>query len=94
MHYKFSDIVDIPTIQNLMESLWKTSGIPVGIVDIAVAIVIEGQHLVPLFLGLVFYEPPDEAFFRLQARRYGFDKETYLESLFHKPIAPDGGPKA
>ncbi len=40
MDYKFADIVDIPAIQELMESLWQASGIPVGIVDI------EGRVLV------------------------------------------------
>ncbi|BCR06325.1 hypothetical protein DESUT3_33940 [Desulfuromonas versatilis] len=33
MNYRFSDIVDVPTVQALMESLWQASGIPVGIID-------------------------------------------------------------
>lgn len=148
MHYTFSEIVDIPAIQELMEGLWKSSGIPVGIVDIegtvlvatgwqdictqfhrsssesealcresdaylqehlaanrilpesgyyeyhckngmidiAVPIVIEGQHLATLFLGQFFYEPPEENFFLQQAQRYGFDKERYLVALKKVPI--------
>lgn len=33
MHYTLSDIIDIPAVQALVESLWKASGIPVGIID-------------------------------------------------------------
>ncbi len=40
MEYLFSEIVDIPEIQGLMESLYKASGIPCGIIDI------DGQILV------------------------------------------------
>jgi PAS domain S-box-containing protein len=34
MQYTFSDIVDIPAVQTLMDNLWKASGIPTGIIDI------------------------------------------------------------
>lgn len=33
MHYKFSDIVDIPTIQELIESSYRISCIPVRVID-------------------------------------------------------------
>lgn len=34
MPYKFSDIIDIPAVQRLMESLWQAAGIPTGIIDV------------------------------------------------------------
>ncbi|WP_432820883.1 PocR ligand-binding domain-containing protein [Trichloromonas sp.] len=34
MEYLFSEIVDVPEIQGLMESLYKASGIPCGIIDV------------------------------------------------------------
>jgi len=33
MNYRFTEIVDIPSLQQLMENLWRVSGIPVGIID-------------------------------------------------------------
>lgn len=33
MDYRFAEIVDIPSLQRLMENLWRASGIPVGIID-------------------------------------------------------------
>lgn len=33
MKYKFSEVVDIPKLQNLMEALYLVSGIPSGIID-------------------------------------------------------------
>ncbi|OHB33676.1 MAG: hypothetical protein A2X84_03235 [Desulfuromonadaceae bacterium GWC2_58_13] len=40
MGYRFSDIVDIPEIQGLMENLYRASGIPCGIIEV------DGQILV------------------------------------------------
>ncbi len=57
-----------------------------GMVDIGVPIVIEGQHLATVFLGQFFYKPPDVAFFRRQARQFGFDEEAYLAALGAVPI--------
>jgi len=33
MDFRFAEIVDIPSLQLLMENLWRASGIPVGIID-------------------------------------------------------------
>jgi PAS domain S-box-containing protein len=150
MPYRFSDIVDIEAIQDLMDNLWQASGIPTGIVDIdgtvlvgagwqtictqfhrrhpetrarclqsdaflarylnehsvlpecgyieyrcqngmidiGMPIIIEGHHLANIFLGQFFYEPPDEKFFRQQARKYGFDLKDYLATLRQVPVFP------
>jgi len=34
MDYRFSDMIDIPVLQDLMSSLYRASGIPCGIIDI------------------------------------------------------------
>jgi PAS domain S-box-containing protein len=57
-----------------------------GMIDIGLPIVIEGRHLANIFLGQFFYEPPEEAFFRRQAQKYGFDVKTYLAALKQVPI--------
>jgi len=57
-----------------------------GLVDVAVPIVIKGEHIANLFSGQFFFEEPDESFFQKQADKYGFKKETYLNALKKVPI--------
>jgi PAS domain S-box-containing protein len=52
-----------------------------GLVDIAVPIYIEGEHLANLFTGQFFFKPPNIEFFRQQAHKYGFDEDEYLDAL-------------
>lgn len=54
-----------------------------GLWDIAIPIMVEGRQLATLFVGQFFYadEQPDEAFFRAQAEKFGFDVEAYLAAL-------------
>ncbi|MEN6291110.1 MAG: PocR ligand-binding domain-containing protein, partial [Methanobacterium sp.] len=52
-----------------------------GLVDIAVPIYIEGEHLANLFTGQFFFKPPNMEFFRQQAHKYGFDEDEYLDAL-------------
>lgn len=54
-----------------------------GMWDVATPLVIAGQHVGNVFSGQFFFEGeiPDRESFRLQARRYGFDEERYLEAL-------------
>ncbi len=54
---------------------------PMGLVDTATPIVIEGKHLGNVFTGQLFTEPPDESYFKEQARQYGFDEDEYLEAM-------------
>jgi PAS domain S-box-containing protein len=44
--------------------------------------------LATLFTGQLLHEPPDEEFFRRQAREYGFDETAYIEALRRVPIIP------
>jgi PAS domain S-box-containing protein len=51
--------------------------------DVATPLMIAGQHVGNIFSGQFFFEGeiPDRESFRLQARRYGFDEQRYLEAL-------------
>jgi len=57
-----------------------------GLMDYAAPILLEGRHLATLFIGQLLHEPPDEEFFRRQAREYGFDEAAYIEALRRVPI--------
>ena len=59
-----------------------------GLWDLAVPIVIAGEHVATLFLGQFFYddEEIDEEFYRRQAREFGFDEPAYMEALWRAPV--------
>jgi len=57
-----------------------------GLVDVAVPIVIKGEHIANLFSGQFFFEEPDRAFFAQQAKTYNFEEQKYLEALTLVPI--------
>lgn len=57
-----------------------------GLVDCAIPIYIENQHVVNLFTGQFFLEPPDMTFFRKQASEYGFSEEEYLTAVSEVPV--------
>ena len=58
---------------------------PMGLVDSATPLLIEGEHLGNVFTGQLFLETPDEKRFVEQARRYGFPEEAYLEAMRKVP---------
>ena len=55
--------------------------------DMVTPIVIGGKHLGNVFIGQFFYEDevPDVGLFKEQAKRYGFDEQTYLGALDRVP---------
>lgn len=59
---------------------------PMGLVDTATPIVIEGKHLGNVFTGQLFMEPPDESHFKEQARQYCFDEDEYLAAMRRVPL--------
>ena len=59
---------------------------PHGLVDNATPIIIDGVYLGTFFTGQFFLEEPDQAFFRDQARKHGFDEAAYLEALAKVPV--------
>lgn len=60
-----------------------------GLMDYATPIIVEGRHLATLFMGQFLHEPPDEEYFRRQARQFGFDESAYIEALRQVPIIPE-----
>ncbi len=59
---------------------------PHGLVDNATPIIIDGVHYGNFFTGQFFLEEPDLAFFKSQARKYGFDEDAYLAAVEKVPI--------
>ncbi|MCZ7599307.1 MAG: PocR ligand-binding domain-containing protein [Gammaproteobacteria bacterium] len=59
---------------------------PHGLIDNALPIIVDGQHVANFFTGQFFLEPPDEGYFRAQAQRYGFDETAYLAAVRAVPI--------
>ena len=57
-----------------------------GLIDVAVPIVIKGEHIANLFSGQFFFEEPDSAFFKKQAEKYGFNEKIYLKALGKVPV--------
>jgi PAS domain S-box-containing protein len=57
-----------------------------GLIDVAVPIVIKGEHVANLFSGQFFFDNPDENFFRKQAQRHNFNETDYINSLKKVPI--------
>lgn len=57
-----------------------------GLVDVAVPIIIKGEHIANLFSGQFFFEKPDKSFFQKQAKEFGFNEEAYLKVLEEVPV--------
>ena len=60
-----------------------------GLMDYAVPLIIEGQHLATLFMGQILHDQPNVEYFRQQAQEFGFDQAAYLEALQRVPIIPE-----
>lgn len=57
-----------------------------GLIDVAVPIVIKGEHVANLYSGQFFIEKPDPLVFEKQAERFGFDKVAYRMAFDKVPI--------
>ena len=57
-----------------------------GLMNCAMPVVVNGEHVASLFMGQFLHEPPDEAFFRQQAHELGVDEAAYLAALRQVPI--------
>ena len=142
MHYRLNELLDIPSLQKLLEHLSRNSGMVAaildtegeillavgwqdictkfhrvcpqtecrcrqsdkylkehlhekpyivykclnGLTDCAVPIIVNNHHLGTFFTGQFLSAPPDEEFFRRQAREYGFDESAYINALYRVPI--------
>ena len=59
---------------------------PMGLVDAAMSIIIEGKNLGNVYIGQFFMEPQDEESFIRQAREHGFDEAGYLAAMQKVPF--------
>ncbi|WP_022664353.1 PAS domain S-box protein [Desulfospira joergensenii] len=59
---------------------------PHGLVENAIPIIIEDIHYGNFFTGQFFLEKPDLAFFKEQARKYGFNEDAYIKAVKQVPI--------
>lgn len=59
---------------------------PHGLIDNAMPLIVDGEHLANFFTGQFFLEKPDLDFFRKQAAKYGFDEDAYLNAVQKVPI--------
>lgn len=57
-----------------------------GLVDVAFPIILENDHIGNFFTGQFFLEKPDTNFFRNQARKFGFDEQTYMDAVARVPV--------
>ena len=59
---------------------------PMGLVDAASPIIVDGEYFGKVYTGQVFLEPPDEEYFIKQAQKYGFDENGYLAAMRQVPL--------
>lgn len=57
-----------------------------GLVNVAVPIMVDGEHVANFFTGQFFFEHPVEEPFIFQAKEFGFDKTSYIEALRKVPV--------
>ena len=57
-----------------------------GLVDVAVPIIIKGEHIANLFSGQFFFEKPDHIFFKKQAAQFSLNETEYIKALGDVPI--------
>lgn len=62
---------------------------PQGLVDAAVPIIVDGEHVGNVFVGQLLLTPPDKSFFANQACKYGFDTDAYLQALDKVPVCSE-----
>lgn len=60
-----------------------------GLIDCVAPVIVEGEHIANFFMGQFLFEPPDLAFFREQAQRFGFDEDAYMRALAAVPIVDE-----
>ena len=63
-----------------------------GLRDVAVPIIIGGEHLATFFTGQFFYDDdkPDPEYFRAQAGEFGFDEADYMDALSRVQVRTRG----
>lgn len=77
---------NLELLQKLQEGKITSRKCKNGLYDFATPVVIEGQHLVTLFLGQVFNSPPDIEFFSSQAKQFNYSQDKYLDAIRAVPV--------
>jgi len=80
---------DLDIMQGLQAGEVRVKRCENGMWDIAAPVVVDEHQLATLFLGQVFLETPDLAFFEQQAERFGYDKKAYIASIKNTPVVAD-----
>jgi PAS domain S-box-containing protein len=57
-----------------------------GLIDVAVPIMIDNEHVGNFFTGQFFTKKPDPEHFRKQAKQFDFDEKNYLTALESVPV--------
>lgn len=57
-----------------------------GLMDIAIPIMVNHEHIGNFFLGQFLTKKPDIEFFKKQAKTYGFNESDYLSALEQVPV--------
>jgi len=84
---KESNIYLTHCLKNLKELSIKPCGN--GLVDGATPVIIRGKHLACVSTGQVLLEPPDWAYFEMQAIKYGYDVKLYLAAIKELPVVTE-----
>lgn len=74
--------IEVRVVESVSPVIYRC---PMGMIDSATPIIVEGKHLGNVFIGQIFMEQPDEAYFIEQARQYGFNESNYLEAVRKAP---------
>lgn len=57
-----------------------------GLIDIAVPIIVSGEHVANFYTGQFLFHKPDIDYFIRQAEEYGFNRGSYIEALSRVPV--------
>nr|MDA3884916.1 PocR ligand-binding domain-containing protein [Candidatus Delongbacteria bacterium] len=57
-----------------------------GLVDVAMPILLNGEHIGNIFTGQFFFKAPEKEYFLKQAEKYGFEKESYIDVMEKVPV--------
>lgn len=57
-----------------------------GLVDVAVPIIVNDEHIANLFIGQFLLNKPDLSFFREKAKTFGFDEHEFMRALDKVPV--------
>lgn len=60
-----------------------------GLVTVGIPLFLAEKHLATLVVNQVFFSPPDESLFRIQARELGLDEKPYLAAIRRLPVIPE-----